>query len=77
MAVGDRTFVGTPYAPLGQVVAGGLATATFLTLFVLPFLYALLDDLRSASWRALTFAWPASAKSSEVGFSAEEASGEA
>lgn len=60
MAVGDRTFIGIPYAPLGQVVAGGLATATVLTLFVLPYLYALLDDLRSASWRALVFAWPAS-----------------
>jgi len=60
MAVGDRTFIGIPYAPLGQVVAGGLATATVLTLFVLPYLYALLDDLRSASWRALVFAWPRS-----------------
>jgi HAE1 family hydrophobic/amphiphilic exporter-1 len=60
MAVGDRTFIGIPYAPLGQVVAGGLATATLLTLFVLPYLYALLDDLRSASWRALVFAWPRS-----------------
>ncbi len=58
MALGDRTFIGIPYAPLGRVVAGGLATATVLTLFVLPFLYALLDDLRSGSWRALEFSWP-------------------
>ncbi len=67
MAVGDRTFIGIPYAPLGQVVAGGLATATVLTLFVLPYLYALLDDLRSASWRALVFAWPRSRTEASAG----------
>ena len=39
MAVGDSSFIGMPYSPLGRVVSGGLATGTLLTLFLLPFLY--------------------------------------
>jgi hydrophobic/amphiphilic exporter-1 (mainly G- bacteria), HAE1 family len=46
MAFGTRSFVGIPYAPLGISVAGGLATATLLTLFLLPILYTIFDDLR-------------------------------
>ena len=49
MAVGDSAFVGMPYAPLGRVVAGGLATGTVLTLFLLPFLYTVLDDMRETA----------------------------
>ena len=49
MAVGDASFVGMPYAPLGRVVAGGLATGTLLTLFLLPFLYTVLDDMRDTA----------------------------
>ena len=49
MAVGDSSFVGMPYAPLGRVVAGGLATGTLLTLFLLPFLYTVLDDMRETA----------------------------
>ncbi len=55
MAVGDASFVGMPYAPLGRVVAGGLAAGTILTLFLLPFLYSVLDDARDTSRRWL--AW--------------------
>ncbi len=55
MAVGDANFVGMPYAPLGRVVAGGLAAGTLLTLFLLPFLYSVLDDARDTSRRWL--AW--------------------
>ena len=55
MAVGDSSFVGTPYYPLGRVVAGGLATGTVLTLFLLPFLYTVLDDMRITSRRWLTY----------------------
>ena len=55
MAVGDSSFVGTPYYPLGRVVAGGLATGTVLTLFMLPFLYTVLDDMRITSRRWLTY----------------------
>jgi HAE1 family hydrophobic/amphiphilic exporter-1 len=46
MAVGEASFVGMPYAPIGRVVAGGLAAGTLLTLFFLPFLYTVLDDAR-------------------------------
>ncbi|MFH1462886.1 MAG: efflux RND transporter permease subunit [Pseudomonadota bacterium] len=55
MAVGKSTFLDIPYAPLGRVVAGGLATATVLTLFFVPLLYTLLDDGRAAAWRLLAF----------------------
>jgi HAE1 family hydrophobic/amphiphilic exporter-1 len=58
MALGRSTFLDIPYAPLGRVVAGGLATATVLTLFFVPLLYTLLDDLRAASRRWFAFAWP-------------------
>jgi len=49
MAVGDASFVGMPYSPLGRVVAGGLAAGTILTLFALPFLYTVLDDMRETA----------------------------
>ena len=64
MAVGDSNFVGMPYAPLGRVVAGGLAAGTLLTLFLLPFLYSVLDDARDTSrqW----FAWVVGRDSVEV-----------
>ncbi|MCP4806831.1 MAG: efflux RND transporter permease subunit [Proteobacteria bacterium] len=56
MAVGSSTFVGIPYAPLGRVVAGGIAAATVLTLFFVPFLYATLDELRSFWTRLVGYA---------------------
>ena len=49
MAVGNSSFIGMPYSPLGRVVAGELATGTILTLFLLPFLYTVLDDMRETS----------------------------
>ena len=55
MAVGTSTFVGIPYAPLGRVVAGGLAAGTILTLFFVPYLYSVLDDMRATGSR--WFAW--------------------
>ncbi len=64
MALGRSTFLDIPYAPLGRVVAGGLATATVLTLFFVPLLYTLLDDLRAASRRWFAFAWPAKREAS-------------
>ena len=51
MALGTSTFVGIPYAPLGRVVAGGLAAGTVLTLFFVPFLYSVLDDMRATGGR--------------------------
>ena len=55
MALGTSTFVGIPYAPLGRVVAGGLAAGTVLTLYLVPYLYSILDDMgesgkRWAAW---------------------------
>jgi len=57
MAFGDDNLIGIPYAPLGRVVAGGMATGTLLTLFFLPYLYAVLDDMRASGRR--WFAWVA------------------
>ncbi len=56
MALGSSSFVGIPYAPLGRVVGGGLAAATVLTLFFVPFLYSLLDDLRAGASRLVAYA---------------------
>ncbi len=56
MAVGSSNFVGIPYAPLGRVVGGGLAAATVLTLFFVPFLYSLIDDARDGAWRIVAYA---------------------
>jgi HAE1 family hydrophobic/amphiphilic exporter-1 len=55
MAAGSSSFVGLSYAPLGRVVLGGLAAGTVLTLFLVPFLYSLLDDVRASGGRWL--AW--------------------
>jgi hydrophobic/amphiphilic exporter-1 (mainly G- bacteria), HAE1 family len=51
MAVGSSTFLGMPYAPLGRVVAGGMVAGTLLTLFLVPFLYTVLDDVRGSAKR--------------------------
>jgi HAE1 family hydrophobic/amphiphilic exporter-1 len=55
MAVGDATFIGIPYAPMGRVVAGGMVAGTVLTLFFVPYLYSVLDDMRDSGRRWL--AW--------------------
>ena len=61
MAVGSASFVGIPYAPLGRVVVCGLIAGTILTLFFVPFMYTVLDDIRSSSvrWLAWTRGLPA------------------
>lgn len=56
MAFGGGETVGIDYRPLGQVVIGGLASSTLLTLVVVPLLYTLFDDLSEAprellAWR--------------------------
>ena len=56
MAVGTSTFIGIPYAPLARVVGGGIAAATVLTLFLVPYLYSCLDDLRATSARMVRYA---------------------
>ncbi len=51
MALGTSTFIGIPYAPMGRVVAGGMVAGTVLTLFLVPYLYSVLDDMRDSSSR--------------------------
>ena len=48
MALGESNAMGTPYAPLGRTMMGGLLASTFLTLLVVPLFYTLLDDFRLA-----------------------------
>ncbi len=64
MAAGDATFIGIPYAPLGRVILSGMLVATVLTLFFVPWLYAVLDDLRATGGRWLAWAWPRRARPS-------------
>ena len=45
MAVGHASLLGIEYYPLGRVVIGGLLSSTVFTLFAVPLLYSLLDDL--------------------------------
>jgi HAE1 family hydrophobic/amphiphilic exporter-1 len=47
MALGGSSFIGIPYAPLGRTVISGLFVGTLLTLLLVPFLYAWLDDFAS------------------------------
>jgi len=46
MALGSNAMMGTPYAPLGITMIGGLLSSTFLTLFLVPLFYTFLDDVR-------------------------------
>jgi HAE1 family hydrophobic/amphiphilic exporter-1 len=57
MAMGATGFVGISYAPLGRTVIGGLAAGTILTLLFVPFLYALIDDVRGGLSTWLRVIW--------------------
>ncbi|TKJ40456.1 hypothetical protein CEE37_09075 [candidate division LCP-89 bacterium B3_LCP] len=46
MAMGNAALIGIPYAPLGRTIIGGLISATFMTLFMVPIAYAYFDELR-------------------------------
>ena len=58
MAMSTAAEGGISYAPMGKVVAGGLATGTFLTLFFVPLLYILLDELKAGAVRWVVWAAP-------------------
>ncbi len=47
MALGNTSFIGIPYSPLGVTMIGGLISSTFLTLFAVPVFYLYFDDLRN------------------------------
>lgn len=57
MALGASGIVGISYAPLGRTVIGGLAAGTVLTLLFVPFLYALIDDVRGGFSTWLRVIW--------------------
>ncbi|MFH1861547.1 MAG: efflux RND transporter permease subunit, partial [bacterium] len=47
MAMGNAALIGIPYHPMGRTLIGGLISATFVTLFLVPVTYCYFDDLRS------------------------------
>lgn len=56
LAFAEHTGEGIPYGAFGKTLVGGMATATVLTLVVVPVTYTFLDDLRNASatwWRRI------------------------
>ena len=58
MAIGDSTFVGMPYYPMGRVVLGGLLLSMIYTLLFVPLIYLILDDVGEtlSNWWKLAFA---------------------
>ena len=48
MAASVANMMGSPIAPLGRTMMGGLISSTFLTLIVVPIFYTLFDDFRLA-----------------------------
>ncbi len=46
MSLGDTKMMEMSYSPLGRAIIGGMLTATFLTLLIVPLFYTLFDDLR-------------------------------
>jgi hydrophobic/amphiphilic exporter-1 (mainly G- bacteria), HAE1 family len=52
LAFAEHTGEGIPYGAFGKTLVGGMATATVLTLVVVPVTYTFLDDLRiaAATW---------------------------
>ena len=51
VALGKQSMGWMDYSSLGTTMIGGLVTSTFLTLFVVPLFYTLLDDLRVLAGR--------------------------
>ncbi|TQM12230.1 HAE1 family hydrophobic/amphiphilic exporter-1 [Pseudoxanthomonas sp. 3HH-4] len=45
---------GPAYAPMARAIAGGLAFSTVVSLLFLPTIYAILDDMRSGTSRAIS-----------------------
>lgn len=58
MAVGDASFVGTPYYPMGRLVLGGMLVSMVYTLLFVPLLYTIVDDFGLAvkTWLSTVFA---------------------
>ncbi|BET66561.1 efflux RND transporter permease subunit [Opitutales bacterium ASA1] len=56
MALGDARMMDMSYTPLGRTMMGGLLTATFMTLVVVPLFYTFLDDFRGFAMRVASSA---------------------
>ena len=54
MAAGNSNPIGIPYASLGRVIIGGIATSTVFTLVFVPLFYTFFDDLREFWKRAVS-----------------------
>ena len=61
MAMGGEEG-GISYAPLGRVMAGGLTVGTFLTLFFVPLMYILLDEMRIGTYKWIGWLIPSTKK---------------
>jgi len=55
IAVGNTQMAGDgpAYYPMARAIAGGLAFSTVVSLLFLPTIYAMLDDLRHGTVRAI------------------------
>ena len=55
IAIGQTKMAGDgpPYFPMARAIAGGLAFSTVVSLLFLPTIYAVLDDMRSATMRVM------------------------
>jgi len=49
LLAGGSSSIGLSYTSFGLTLVGGMTTATFLTLLVVPIFYTLFDDLRAFS----------------------------
>ena len=65
MAMGDSAAGGISYGPMGKVVVGGMVMGTFLTLFFIPLMYLILDDMRQRA--GMWLRWIAGPRTLEEG----------
>jgi hydrophobic/amphiphilic exporter-1 (mainly G- bacteria), HAE1 family len=62
LAISEPMQMGLSYRSFGLTLIGGMATATLLTLLVVPVFYTLFEDARAALARAASAAMPAQTK---------------
>ena len=77
LTVSAPSSIGLSYKSFGYTLIGGLTTATFLTMLVVPIFYTFFDDARTAVTGALARVWgrrgtaaaatPAEAQAAPVG----------
>lgn len=53
MATGTAALIGIPYSPMGRAIIGGMVASTLLTLFIVPLVFTLLDDMRLGTLEAI------------------------